>query len=77
MNVPDKQFPSSSVTLSMLISESVYKVVVGIERIIRWVTKAVLRPCLPSLGVCFGENRRPDLTNRRRFMYPTESLLFV
>ena len=46
VNVPNKQFPSSSVTFSMLISEEVYKLVLGIERVIRWVTKSVLRPCL-------------------------------
>jgi len=46
VRTPDNQIPTSSVTYSMLISESVYKVVVGIERIIRWFTKAVLRPCL-------------------------------
>jgi hypothetical protein len=46
VNGPNNQLPTSSVTYSMLISETVYKVVVGIERIIRWVTKAVIRPCL-------------------------------
>ena len=46
MNAPGKQIPSSSVTFSMLISESVYKLVVGIERIIRWLSKAVFKPCL-------------------------------
>jgi hypothetical protein len=46
VNIPDKGVPTSSVTYSMLISETVYKVIVVIERIIRWVTKAVLRPCL-------------------------------
>ena len=46
VNAPGKQIPSSSVTFSMLISESVYKLVVGIERIIRWLSKAVFKPCL-------------------------------
>lgn len=43
---PKNQLPSSSVTISMLISESVYKLVVVVERIIRWFNKAVLRPYL-------------------------------
>jgi len=30
----------------MLISESVYKLVVCIERIYRWFSRAILRPCL-------------------------------
>lgn len=46
VNVPDRQYPSSSVSFSMLISETVYKGVVGIERIIRWLVKAVFKPCL-------------------------------
>jgi len=35
MKKPDEQ-PRSSLTLSMLISESVYKLVVVIERLLRW-----------------------------------------
>lgn len=58
MNVPNKRFPSSSVTFSMLISETVYKVVVSIEGIIRWVTKPFSDPAWANYGVCFGENRR-------------------
>lgn len=46
MRIPDKQYPTSSVTYSMLISEAVYRMVVGIERIIRWFAKTVLRPYL-------------------------------
>ena len=42
----DDELPSSSVTYSMLISESVYKLVVVIERLIRWFNKALLRPGL-------------------------------
>lgn len=42
----DEELPSSSVTYSMLISESVYKLVVVVERLIRWFNKAVLRPCV-------------------------------
>lgn len=43
---PDKQIPSSSVTIAMLISETVYKIIVIIERIIRWFIRAILRPYL-------------------------------
>jgi hypothetical protein len=39
MNSPVNHFPSSTVTISMLISEAVYKAVVGVERIIRLVSK--------------------------------------
>lgn len=46
MNFPDKHRPTSSVTIAMLISEAVYKLVVLIERMIRWSVKFVLRPCL-------------------------------
>ncbi len=42
----DEEMPSSSVTYSMLISESVYKLVVIVERLIRWFDRAVLRPAM-------------------------------
>jgi hypothetical protein len=42
---PDYKNPSSSVSIAMLISESVYKLVVIIERIIRRVSKTVVPPC--------------------------------
>ena len=45
----DNQYPSSTVTFAMLISESIYKLVVGIERIIQWFGKAILQPCLAQL----------------------------
>ena len=35
MTNPNDQYHSSSVTLSVMISEAVYKIVVGVERIIR------------------------------------------
>jgi hypothetical protein len=41
---PDNRFPSSSVSISMLISESVYRLVVAVERAYRWFMKAVFRP---------------------------------
>ena len=39
MTNPNNQFHSSSVTLSVMISEAVYKAVVGVEQIIRLITK--------------------------------------
>ena len=42
----DDELPSSSVTYSMLISESIYKLVVVAERLIRWINRHVLRPGL-------------------------------
>jgi hypothetical protein len=42
----DEDLPGSSVTYAMLISESVYRLVVLVERIIRWIDKAIFRPCL-------------------------------
>lgn len=43
MEDPEDRFPSSTVTLSMLISESVYRLVVLVERLIRWVAR-ITRP---------------------------------
>lgn len=45
MRPPEKECPKPSVTYSLLISESVYKLVVAIERLIRWFCKAVLPGC--------------------------------
>jgi len=42
---PDKEYSNSSVTYSMLISESVYRLVVVIERLIRWFSKTLLPGC--------------------------------
>jgi hypothetical protein len=53
VNMPNNQQPTSSVTYSMLISESVYKLVVVIERIVRWVSKVILRPCLLQFRCLF------------------------
>jgi hypothetical protein len=46
VNNPENRQPTSSVTFSMLISETVYKMVVAVERIIRWLARVALRPCL-------------------------------
>lgn len=46
MRDPEDRFPTSTVTLSMLISESVYKLILVIERVIRWLLRAVIRPYL-------------------------------
>jgi len=39
MTNPNNQIHSSSVTLSILVSEAIYKMVVGVERLIRLVRK--------------------------------------
>ena len=46
MKHPQNEPPSSSVTYSMLISESVYRLVVAIERILRWFARRVLPPVM-------------------------------
>ncbi len=46
MDDPDKQVSSSPLTLSMLTSEWVYRLICLIERTIRWFNKAILRPYL-------------------------------
>jgi len=46
MKHPDNEPPTSSVTYSMLISESVYRLVVVIERGLRWSSKRVLPPVM-------------------------------
>ena len=46
MNDPDKHSSATPLTLSMLTSEGVYKLVCLIERILRWSMKAVIRPNL-------------------------------
>lgn len=40
MEDPEDRFPTSTVTISMLISESVYRLVVVVERLIRWSERA-------------------------------------
>jgi hypothetical protein len=37
----------------MMISETVYKMVVIVERIIRWLSSVVLRPCLLQFRCLF------------------------
>ncbi len=39
MTNPVNHYPSSSVTLSVMISEAIYRAVVSVERVIRLVTK--------------------------------------
>jgi len=53
VNIPENRQPTSSVTFSMLISETVYKMVVGVERTIGWTSRVVLRPCLLQLRCLF------------------------
>ncbi len=45
MDPREERTPTPSLTLSMLISESTYKLITAIERIIRWFIVAVVRPC--------------------------------
>ena len=53
VNIRENQQPTSSVTFSMMISETVYKVVVFIERVVRWFATTILRPCLLQLRCLF------------------------
>jgi len=46
VNDPHDRLPRSSLTLSMLTSESVYRLVVIVERLIRWFVRNVYRPYL-------------------------------
>ena len=45
MNHPEDKGPHSSLALSLLISETVYQLVLVVERVIRWGVKYLLRPC--------------------------------
>ncbi len=45
MNHPEDKGPHSPLALSMLISEAVYRLVLLVESLIRWVAKSVLHPC--------------------------------
>ena len=49
MRLPEDEPTHSPLTLSMLISEAVYKLVVIVERALRLLNKFVLRPCLLQL----------------------------
>ena len=53
MNQPENQRPATSLPLAMLISEAVYRLVVLVERTLRWLVKFVLRPCLLQLRCLF------------------------
>ena len=53
MREPHKHGPSASLSLAMLISETVYKLVLLVERSLRWLAKFVLRPCLLQLRCLF------------------------
>ena len=37
--------PNTPLTTSMLISEGVYKLIVGVERLIRWINRNIVPPC--------------------------------
>lgn len=53
MEDPEDRFPTSRVTLSMLISESVYRLITMIERLIRWSERAT-RPHRFLLRIFLG-----------------------
>ena len=53
MNHPENQRPAGSLPLAMLISEAVYKLVVLVQRTLRWLAKFVLRPCLLQFRCLF------------------------
>jgi len=53
VNNPDDQRPATSLPLAMLISEAVYRLVVLVERTLRWLVKFVLRPCLLQFRCLF------------------------
>jgi len=42
---PEDRGPHSPLTFSLLIAETVYRLVVIVERVIRWIAQTVLRPC--------------------------------
>ncbi len=46
MNQPKEPTHHVPLSISMLISEWVYKLVVLIERTIRWIARYIFRPCL-------------------------------
>ena len=46
MNQPPRQRPDPTVSIAMLISESVYRLVVLVETLLRWSTRFLFRPCL-------------------------------
>ncbi len=43
--MPQEPPPKPSVTLSLLTSEVVYKLITAIERLLRWTNRSVIRPC--------------------------------
>ena len=53
VNQPEDQRPATSLPLAMLISEAVYRLVVLVERTLRWLVKFVLRPCLLQFRCLF------------------------
>ena len=53
MSPPEDPPPHVPLSLSMLISESVYKIIVLIERTLLWLARFVLRPCLLQFRCLF------------------------
>ena len=46
MDDQDERLPGSGLTLSLLISESVYRLITIVERVIRWFMRNIFRPYL-------------------------------
>jgi len=53
MNHPEDRGSRSPLRFSLLISEAVYRLVVMIERSLRWTVKNLLRPCMLQLRCLF------------------------
>jgi hypothetical protein len=50
---PEDRGPHSPLTFSLLIAETVYRLVVIVERVIRWIAQTVLRPCRQQFRCLF------------------------
>ena len=53
MRQPEDRQPHSPLALSLLVSESVYRLVVLVERLLRLLTRFVLKPCLLQFRCLF------------------------
>ena len=53
MNLNEDRQQNAPLPLASLISEAVYKLVVGVERLIRWTARYILKPCLLQFRCLF------------------------
>ena len=53
MKPEDEPPPQSPLPLSLLISEAVYRLVVLVEHLLRWLNRLVLKPCRLQLRCLF------------------------